>query len=136
LLYIQEWPAHARWRSRFAPVLDWRVFLDHLRAGVGLVAQDVQRRRPGAYVIALVTLAPAGLMLAGIIQMIRLQDELYQRIQFEAIAFAAILVWLVTLTWGFLETLALVRPLPAFGIASALVFFYGFGGWFFGKRYP
>ncbi len=89
----------------------------------------------GAYVIALVTLAPAGLMLAGIIQMIRLQDELYQRIQFEAIAFAAILVWLVTLTWGFLETLALVRPLLAFGIASALVLFYGFGGWFFGKRY-
>ena len=89
----------------------------------------------GVYAIALVMLAPAGLMLVGLIRMIRLQDELYQRIQFEAIAFAAILVWLATLTWGFLETLALVRPLPAFGIASALVVFYGFGGWLFGKRY-
>ncbi len=90
---------------------------------------------PGAYLIAPVMLAPAGLMLVGLIQMIRLQDELYQRIQFEAIAFAAIVLWLVTLTWGVLETLALVRPLPAFGIASALVLFYGFGGWLFGKRY-
>jgi hypothetical protein len=89
----------------------------------------------GVYATSLVMLAPAGLMLVGLIRMIRLQDELYQRIQFEAIAFAAILVWLGTLTWGFLETLALVRPLPGFGIASALVLFYGFGGWLFGKRY-
>ena len=81
-----------------------------------------------AYVIALMPIAPSLLMLTGLMGMIRRQDELYRRIQFEAIAFAAILVWLLTLTWGVLEVSGLVTPLPAFWIASALVFLYGFGG--------
>jgi hypothetical protein len=88
-----------------------------------------------AYFIALAPFAPSLLMLTGVVGMIRRQDELYQRIQFEAIAFAAILVWFVTLTWGFLEVAGLVAPLPTLWIASGLVFLYGFGGWFFRRRY-
>jgi hypothetical protein len=87
------------------------------------------------YLLAIASVVPSGLMLHGMLGMIRAQDELYRRIQFEAIAFAASVIWLVTLTWGLLEVLDLVAPLPGFWIASAMVFFYGFGGWFFGRRY-
>ena len=88
------------------------------------------------YLLAIASVIPSGLMLRGMLGMIRAQDELlYRRIQFEAIAFAASVIWLVTLTWGLLEVLDLVAPLPWFWIASAMVFFYGFGGWFFGRRY-
>lgn len=88
-----------------------------------------------AYVIALTSIVPTLLMLIGLMDMIRRQDELYRRIQFESIAFAAILVWFVTLIWGVLELLGLVQPLPTYWIANALVFAYGFGGWYFRKRY-
>jgi Kef-type K+ transport system membrane component KefB len=88
-----------------------------------------------AYLLALASIAPALLMLAGLLGMIRRQDELYRRIQFEAIAFAAILVWFVTFIWGLLEILGLLPPLPTYWIATGLVFAYGFGGWYFRKRY-
>ena len=88
-----------------------------------------------AYLIALTSIAPTLLMLAGLMRMIRRQDELYRRIQFEAIAFAAILIWLVTATWGFLEFLGLLPPLPTFYIATGLVFAYGFAGEYFRRRY-
>jgi hypothetical protein len=101
----------------------------------GWYLKTYQVEGPGAYLAALASLIPSVLMLAGMLRMIRAQDELYQRIEFEAIAFAASLIWLVTLTWGFLDTLSLVRPLPAFWVASGMVLFYGVGGWLFGKRY-
>jgi hypothetical protein len=88
-----------------------------------------------AYLIALAPTAPALIMLGGLMNWIRRQDELYRRIQFEAIAFAAILIWFVTFIWGGLELLGLVSPLPAFWIATGLVFAYGFGAYYFGKRY-
>lgn len=55
------------------------------------------------------------------------KNELFQRVQFEAIAFAAVLVWLFTFSWGALESMHVVPRLPAYLVATAIVFLYGFG---------
>ena len=90
---------------------------------------------PWRVLVACLPVPPAMLIALGMLGMARRQEELFQRVQFEAIAFAAILVWLFTISWGALEVMQVVPRIPAFAIATAIVFLYGFGGWWFGRRY-
>ena len=91
---------------------------------------------PWQYLVgALAVLPPALLIAFGMLRTIRRQDELFRRVQFEAIAFAAVLVWLFTFSWGALEFMELVPRLPAYVVATSIVFLYAFGGWLFHRRY-
>ncbi len=90
---------------------------------------------PWQYVVGALSVLPALLIAFGMLRTIRRQDELFRRVQFEAIAFAAALVWLFTFSWGALEFMELVPRLPAYVIATSIVFLYGFGGWLFHRRY-
>ncbi|MBB6095823.1 O-antigen/teichoic acid export membrane protein [Povalibacter uvarum] len=90
---------------------------------------------PWRYLVAGVAVLPALLIVFGMLRTIRRQDELFQRVQFEAIALAAAVVWLFTFSWGALEFMQLVPRLPAYVVATGIVFLYGFGGWWFRRRY-
>ena len=90
---------------------------------------------PWRFLIAAVSVLPALLIAFGILRAIRRQDELFQRVQFEAIAFAAVLTWLFTFSWSALEHMRVVPRIPTFFVATALAFLYGFGGWWFRRRY-
>ncbi len=90
---------------------------------------------PWRYVVAAFSVLPAILIAYGMLRSIRRQDELFQRVQFEAIAFAAILIWLFTFSWGFLEIMQLVPRIPAYMVATAILFLYAFGSWWFRRRY-
>lgn len=70
--------------------------------------------------VALLPVPPIGLALRAIVRYIRDVDELQQRIELEAISFAAALVSLVYIAGGFLQ-LAKVIDLPA-GMAMIWVF--------------
>jgi hypothetical protein len=90
---------------------------------------------PWRYVVAAASVLPAVLIALGMLRAVRAQDELFQRVQFEAIAFAAVLIWLFTFSWGALELMQVVPKIPAYVIATAIVVLYGFGGWWFRRRY-
>lgn len=90
---------------------------------------------PWSYLLAALSVLPSILIAFGMLRAIRRQDELFQRVQFEAIAFAAVLVWLFTFSWGALELMHVVPSMPAYVVATAIVFLYGFGGWWFRRRY-
>ena len=90
---------------------------------------------PWLYIIAVLSVLPSGLIALGMLRSIKQQDELFQHIQFEAIAFAAISLWLFTFSWAALEFMQLVPRIPAYVVATAIVFLYGFGAWWFQRRY-
>jgi hypothetical protein len=90
---------------------------------------------PWRFIIAALSLLPAVLIAFGMLRTIRHQDELFQRVQFEAIAFTAVIIWLFTFSWGALELMQVVPRMPAYAVATAIVFLYGFGAWWFGRRY-
>jgi hypothetical protein len=95
----------------------------------------LEMSEPWRFLIAAASVLPAALIALGMLREIKRRDELVQRVQFEAIAFAAVLVWLFTISWGALELMQVVPRLPAFAVATAIVLLYGFGGWWFGRRY-
>jgi Kef-type K+ transport system membrane component KefB len=103
--------------------------------GAGLLLLRFDIPPPWRYLIAAISVLPSILIAMGMLRAIRKQDELFQRIQFEAIAIAAVLTWLFTFSWGSLEVLNVVPKIPTFVTASALVLFYGVGGWLRGKKY-
>lgn len=103
--------------------------------GAGLLLSRVEVQEPWRYLIAALSVLPSILIVMGMLRAIRRKDELFQRIQFEAIAFAAVLMWLFTFSWGGLELLGIVPKIPTYIIATALVFLYGVGGWLFGRKY-
>src|SRR5687768_654037 len=77
---------------------------------------------PWQYLIAALSVLPAILIALGMLRAIKRQDELFQRVQFEAIAFAAVIVWLFTFSWGALEFMRVVPRVPAYVVATAIVF--------------
>lgn len=103
--------------------------------GAGLLLIHVEIPAPWRYLVAAVSVLPSILIVVGMLRAIRRKDELFQRIQFEAIAFAAVLMWLFTFSWGALELLGIVPKIPTYVFATALVFLYGIGGWLFGRKY-
>jgi O-antigen/teichoic acid export membrane protein len=107
-------------------------------ASTGVAAFLLNRfdlHEPARTLIAAVSVLPSILIALGMLRAIRQQDELFQRIQFEAIAFAAVLAWLFTLSWGALEMLQVVPGIPTYFIATGIVVLYGLGGWWFRRRY-
>jgi len=104
-------------------------------AGAGILLTRVDIPPPWRYFIAALSVLPSILIVIGMLRAIRRKDELFQRIQFEAIAFSAVLTWLFTFSWGALELLNIVPKMPAYVTASALVLLYGIGGWLFGRKY-
>ncbi|MBM0104598.1 hypothetical protein JM946_07560 [Steroidobacter sp. S1-65] len=105
-------------------------------AAVALLLRRFDIPEPWPYILGALSVLPPALLIAfGMLRTTREQDELYRRVQFEAIAFAAVVAWLFTFSWGALELMELVPELPAYAIATSIVFLYGFGGWLFYRRY-
>ena len=103
--------------------------------GAGLLLSRFEIPEPWRYLIAALSVLPSILIVQGMLRSIRRRDELFQRIQFEAIAFSAVLMWLFTFSWGALELLGIVPKISTYVFATALVFLYGVGGWLFGRKY-
>jgi hypothetical protein len=84
--------------------------------------------------IALSPALPIILMLGAFMRYLSGIDELQQRIQLMAIAFAAGAVGLLTFSYGFLETIGFPH-LPLVWIFPAIIVFWGLGTAFFSRKY-
>jgi len=86
-------------------------------------------------VIGLLPLIPLLVMGRGLVRMIRYQDELYKRIQFEAIAYAAVIVIVLSLTLGLLEEFDVVPHVNSMWAGQVLVFAWGIAAGLLARRY-
>ena len=86
-------------------------------------------------VIGLLPLLPLLVMGRGLVRMIRHQDELYKRIQFEAVAYAAVIVIVVSLTLGVLEEFDVVPHVNSMWAGQVLVFAWGIAAGILTRRY-
>jgi hypothetical protein len=84
---------------------------------------------------ALVPLLPLLLMGHGLLRMIRQQDELYKRIQFEAIAYAVGIVVVLSFVLGFLESFDVVPHVNSMWAGQVLVFAWGIAAGILQRRY-
>lgn len=85
--------------------------------------------------LGLVPLLPLLLMGRGLLRMIRQQDELYVRIQFEAIAYAAGIVIVLSLMIGFLEDVGVIPHINSMWAGQVLVFAWGIAAGVLTRRY-
>ena len=84
--------------------------------------------------IALAPVLPIVLMLGAFLRYLNGIDELQQRIQLMAIAFAAGSVGLLTFSYGFLENIGFPH-LSLVWIFPAIVAFWGIGTAYFSRKY-
>lgn len=84
--------------------------------------------------IALAPVLPIVLMLGAFLRYLSGIDELQQRIQLMAIAFAAGAVGLLTFSYGFLENIGFPH-LSLVWIFPAIIAFWGIGAACFSRRY-
>jgi hypothetical protein len=82
-----------------------------------------------------VPLLPLLLMGRGLLRMIRQQDELYRRIQFEAVAYAASIVIVLSLMIGFLEDAGVIPHVNSMWSGQVLVFAWGIAAGVLTRRY-
>ena len=85
--------------------------------------------------LSILPLLPLLLMGHGLLRMIRQQDELYKRIQFEAIAYAAGIVIVLSLLLGYLEDLAVIPHVNSMWAGQVLVFSWGVAAGLLTRRY-
>ena len=78
---------------------------------------------------------PLALMWHGYLRMVRHQDEMYRRIQFEAVAVAAGITLLFSSAWGFLELFDVAPHLNPAWAGQLLVFSYGISAGLLNQRY-
>ena len=92
---------------------------------------------PGAWrvLVGLFPSLPLALMWHGYLRMVRHQDELYRRIQLEAVAVAAGTTLLFSFSWGFLEEFGVVPHLNPIWAGQLLVFSYGISAGLLNQRY-
>jgi hypothetical protein len=89
---------------------------------------------PWRYPIALLPIIPVLFLVTGFIRYLSGIDELQQRIQLQAIGFAAGTTGLLTFTYGFLELLGFPR-FPTFFLFPMMVMLWGVGLSYFSRRY-
>lgn len=91
---------------------------------------------PGArLLLGVVPLLPLLVMGGGLLRMIRQQDELYMRVQFEAIAYAAGIVIVLSLMVGFLEEFQLIPHINSMWAGQVLVLAWGIAAGILNRRY-
>lgn len=91
---------------------------------------------PGSrLLLSMVPLLPLLLLSRGLLRMIRQQDELYKRIQFEAVAYAAGIVIVLSLTLGYLEDLELIPHINSMWAGQVLVLSWGIAAGILTRRY-
>lgn len=84
--------------------------------------------------LGVVPLLPLLVMGHGLLRMIRRQDELYRRIQFEAVAYAAGLVIVLSFMVGFLE-FQVIPHINAMWAGQVLVLAWGIAAGILNRRY-
>jgi hypothetical protein len=89
---------------------------------------------PWRFAIALLSLIPVLFLIAGFIRFLSGIDELQQRIQLQAIGFAAGTTGLLTFAYGFLE-LEGFPPFSTFFIFPIMIILWGVGLAYFTRRY-
>jgi hypothetical protein len=89
---------------------------------------------PWRFVIALLPLIPVLFLISGFIRYLSGIDELQQRIQLQAIGFAAGTTGLLTFAYGFLELEGL-PSLSTFFIFPLMIMLWGVGLAYFSRRY-
>lgn len=104
------------------------LFVGHLLRN-GSVAADLR------VWVGLVPLLPLFLLGRGLLRTIRQQDELYRRIQFEAIAYAAGIVIALSLMIGFLEDAGILPHVNSMWAGQVLVFSWGIAAGILTRRY-
>jgi hypothetical protein len=86
------------------------------------------------FVVAILPMLPLIFGLRSFIRYLGRIDELQQRIQLQAIGFAAGATAMLTLTYGFLENAGLPRLSMIF-VFPLLCFLWGGASWYFTRRY-
>ena len=89
---------------------------------------------PWRIALALLPVLPLLFALAAFLRFLGRMDELQQRIQLNAIGFAAGATGLVALTVGFLENAGLPQP-SWIWVFPMMIFFWGIGGAIANRRY-
>lgn len=84
--------------------------------------------------LALVPIVPIVVALSELLRFVGSLDELERRIQFEAVATAAILTCLLTFAWGMLEIAGLPK-LPIVLVTPMFCGVYGFAVWHATRKY-
>ncbi|MDX1993455.1 MAG: hypothetical protein SF029_13780 [bacterium] len=89
---------------------------------------------PARYPIAVLPVVPILLGFRAYLRFVRRMDEMEQRIQFEAVAFAVGVVGVVTFALGLLET-AGMPPVSMLWIFPSIILLWGFGQILARRRY-
>jgi hypothetical protein len=82
-----------------------------------------------------VPLLPLLVMGRGLLRMIRRQDELYIRIQFEAVAYAAGIVIVLSFMVGFLEEFQVIPHINSMWAGQVLVLSWAVAAGILNRRY-
>ena len=90
--------------------------------------------RIGQIVLSIAPAIPVGLVILAMMRLLIHSDELQQRIQLFATAFAAAFTGFVTFSYGFLENVGFPK-FPTFLVFPMLVLVWGAGLRYFEKRY-
>lgn len=101
---------------------------------VMVIAVPMMGDSPWRYLLALLPVLPAAYVLRAYIRFLGRLDELQQRIQLSAIAFAAGTTGMLTFAYGFLE-LAGFPHIPAIWVFPVLIWLWGIGLAIASRRY-
>lgn len=78
----------------------------------GWLLRNTQPGVAGRIVLALIPVIPSALYVFSVVRATRVMDELYQRIQLEAVTFAFVGSLIVSLTYGMLQKSGFFRQWP------------------------
>jgi len=84
--------------------------------------------------ISLIPAVPVVFVVVAMIRALKDSDELQQRVQLLATAFAAALTGLITFTYGFLENVGFPK-FPTFLVFPMLIMIWGISLGYFSRRY-
>ncbi|MCA9897631.1 MAG: hypothetical protein KC433_05540 [Anaerolineales bacterium] len=88
-----------------------------------------------AVMVALLPVAPFLNAMTAVLHNVRSQDEMFRRIQLEAVLVTALLVGALTFSYGLLEASELVPPLPTIFIAPFMITVWGIANTVISRRY-
>lgn len=88
-----------------------------------------------AILVVLMPVIPFLNAMTAVLQNVRSQDELFRRIQLEAVLVTALLVGALTFSYGLLEITELVPPFPTVFIAPLMITVWGIANVVISRRY-
>jgi len=134
---MMSWDAypHRKWAAH--PPGFWIGMLLYLgtMAAAGWALRSLPIAGAERVLVGLSPTLPLALMWHAYLRMVRHQDELYRRIQLEAVALAAGATVLSSFTWGFLEMFQVAPHLNPQWAGHMLVFSYGIAAGLLNQRY-